>query len=612
MEIVTQLEKIAKDKRQSQIEMAELIGKLIEEKGIGFIEAGTGTGKSFAYLLPAILSGKRVVISTAKKALQTQLVVKDIPFLLSKITDLPKKPTYAQLKGKGNYGCLLNTYQALESNSKLRVFSAWLETSVDADLALFPHPMPFMEDVVVTECTWKHCSHLNKCAYIKNKTAAREADVLVINHSLLAYDFALGQNSLLGPYDILIIDEAHQVSEFFRDALSCILSMDFFKIKSDIEIPNMLSTLIESLFSGLKNKDGKVSNEKLRPVFKEIKEELEPFIEYLKSHGDFNENEEASTRPDITLLSKNLNNLLRQSKIILGEIDGKFVTYYENEQLITAPLNIGGFIGPILKNIPTVVLTSATLATNKNFTFISRDLGLTEKEIKVQKILPSPFDLKNMARIYVTRNTPDPSQIKGELYYDRMSKAMLELIYASNGGAFILCTSKNDMYSYYERFKLALNDKVLIQGYKLEPQVEKFKSEPNLVLIGVKSLWEGVDVPGLGLRLVIIPKLPFPTPNDVVLNEKKAEYIEYLEEAGVENASLKAWSAFDLQKATIDLKQGFGRLIRSNRDAGVVAILDCRVVVKSYGTNLLNELNTPVSYSLESMKGLLKGLSGKV
>lgn len=602
---------LVKSKRPSQIEMAEDVEKIINEQGIAFIEAGTGTGKSFAYLVPAIMSGKRIVISTAKKALQTQLVIKDIPYLLSKLP-LPKKVLYTQLKGKNNYGCLLNATNYAESSPRAKPFLEWLKESKDADIGTYEYPISFIDEIKVTECSWKNCPHMSKCGYLKNKTLAKDADILVVNHSLLAYDLV---SPILGEYDVLIIDEAHQAPEFFRNALSFKLGSDFYEMNCKlkvVDIPSIFESIIHGIFTIINGKEGKIRHDKLHASFKTLKQECETFIEYLRSGNNFSEFEFEAKDPRLGLISKNFYDLLKQCKVILGETEGKWVSYFENEELTTAPLSIGGLIGPILKNKHSVIFTSATLATNKSFNFISRDLGLKDEDIKIKKILPSPFDYKNRTRLYVTTEGPDPSQLKGEAYHDKTIALIQRLIVESNGGAFILCTSKTDMYAFYERLRLAATHEILMQGTKLEPQVEKFKKNPKAVLIGVKSLWEGVDVPGLGLRLVIIPKLPFPTPSDVILTEKKVEFQDYLEEAGHENPSLKAWETFDLQQAIIDLKQGVGRLMRSETDAGVIAILDPRIITKRYGNKMISELNIPISKEFNKVKLLLEVLRGKI
>lgn len=631
---------IAKVIRPSQIEMAERVENIFANKGVAFIEAGTGTGKSFAYLIPAILSGQRIVISTAKKTLQTQIFQKDLPFLTSKVKFENTVSPYSLLKGKSNYACKLRFAEFMESEARyqfqehqINAFSSWLEDSNFADFALYGEPVEFESMVRVTECVKTHCPYLDSCKYRENKKQAGKAKILVVNHALLACDLARGVGQVLGPYDALVIDEAHQAPKYFREAFSHRLQTRQPDILakmldgSGIEITSTLRAVYAEIFKNLPSEGEFTLDTKSERLFTALKDEYEKLKRRFQEAGLLAEDNDgiiyedreekaenadpgsARKRSKYVSASSLVNNLIKMTSIILGEeqtgITTDYISYVESRKedpdLITTPIEVGELVAPALVHIGKVVVTSATLATSDNFNYASRQFGIGSSIIKEKAILPSTFDYKNKSALYLSSTAPDPSLPKSE-YIPKMAAEIDELLVASRGGAFVLCASNEDMNGFYEF--LSMRDRseytMLRQTGNVDQMLSWFKDTPNSVLIGVKTLWEGIDVPGLGLRLVIIPRIPFPNRNDVVLGKQKQIHVDNLIEQGMNDraADIQAWSDLDLQEAIMDLKQGAGRLIRAETDKGIVACLDKRMSgnTKKYSGKLRTSLPQPPTY----------------
>lgn len=655
---------IARVVRPGQVAMTKLVEEILtsEKGGIAFLEAGTGTGKSFAYSIPSILSGKRVVISTAKKALQNQLVEKDLPFLTGKI----QPASFSLLKGKNNYGCSLRFDELRETDAYKRLpifeqnaFADWMKDSKFNDLSEFTPPFSLESLVRVSECVRKSCPHAETvCGYVKARDTAMNSQIVVVNHALLAYDLSVGGGKILGPYDALVIDEGHQAPKYFREAFSLKLHHKHPEaIKrlfdgTEFETHELLDRIYNAIFTNVAPRSEKLSlNDALRHAFEDLYTELDKTYRKLKAKGLLDEDEgqqdsasvvaaaRAKLKSGATLIDKSRKlaqivlgtNVVRdeEGQIIEGD-ETDYLCYVEKRgrgevpEIVVTPVEVGPLIAPSLIGVGRVIVTSATLATPSGMDYMAREYGLSPSQISVKQVLPSPFDYKSRSTAYISATAPDPSG-RGDDYYTSMSSEIHELLVASKGGAFVLCASYDDMNKLSDGCREILRGQpkgasapylVGIQVGAPEPLLDWFKNTPRAVLFAVKTFWEGVDLPGLGLRLVVIPRLPFPNAGDVVLQARKKLMIERLVDgAGYEEkrASMTSWDAFDFQEAMMDLKQGAGRLIRSETDMGVVALLDKRAYAntKGYSGKVRGSLPMPFTYEKEKVLPFLEKLSIK-
>lgn len=633
--------------RPGQLQMAEEVQAVFEEGGIAFLEAGTGTGKSLAYGLPAMLSDKRVVISTGKKALQAQLIDKDLPHLARVV----RARRFVLLKGKANYACALRWDELKEdpgrniSELDEAKFSEWLEESGgDLETATFA----WAPRVKVAECVWKHCPHADACGYRQTKLAANTAEIVVVNHALLAQDLAVGGGKIFGPYDVLIIDEGHAAPKFFRDAFSLTLHPRqpeaILRLIGGTEIGDELkeglSQIYQQLFQQLPSRGTSFEVKSvLAACFTQLYVKTRDALTALSASG-VTEGEDEFLAPSGSLLAREraklksaagmLQRVNKLCEIVLEiprlnglDKDTAYVQYLERRdegevQVIVTPIEIGPIVAPVLQGLGSVVVTSATLSTANGMNYMANEFGFEAKQLRAARVLPSPFNYAQNSALYVSATSPDPS-VRGEDYYRKMIPEIHELLTASRGGAFVLCASTDDMNAFFNGIWRAYEDR----NYRMAKQgnaspdavIKWFKADPTSVLVALKTYWEGIDIPGGCLRLVVIPRLPFPNRADVVLNARKQAYIERLmakdDELEEDRASIRAWDAFDFQEAIMDLKQGAGRLIRSAEDTGIVAILDKRAYgrTKGYSAKVRAALPHPSTSDKAGILDILEGFA---
>lgn len=648
---------IAKTVRPGQVLMAGVVEKVLEDKGFAMIEAGTGTGKSFGYLVPAILSGKRVVVSTAKKGLQKQLRDNDLPFLLSKL----KAPAaFASIKGKNNYVCRLRLADFSDGDASARFsaadviqFRSWVGDSGFGELDDYSKDIDFAHLVRVSECVGSKCDFAGECGYRAAKLKASTAKIVVVNHALLAFDLAMGGGKLFGAYDALIVDEAHQASKFFREAHTCRVHNKqpdaIRKLLSDtgLNVPETLEANVVRFLGKLPEKGRVHKNnaavEAALDIYRDLLRLKQQFIlegvwsetvEMKEEEGNGGrEAREVSRLRAATALTQRM---LKACEVCVAKLDTRFdasggevltpqdyVTYVEtrigrgevHKEFVASPIEIGPMVAPALKRIGTAIFTSATLSTGGTFDYMMREFGLRDSEVEHKHVLPQPFNYKTHSCLFISSATTAYTRDAREQYWQSCANVMHDLFTASKGGAFVLCASYEDMTAFYDRLMVFRSPfyKMRTQSGNADALIAWFKSEPNGVAIGVKSIWEGVDIPGLGLRLVVIPRLPFPNPDDPVFTARKAKYIANTVAKGTEQrvAELNAWHHYDLQEAIIDFKQGAGRLVRRETDKGVVAVLDSRLFGnnKKYAGLVRNSIPHPPTYDIESTKTLLSVLS---
>jgi ATP-dependent DNA helicase DinG len=627
--------------RPAQIAMAGHVQDVIENGGIAVIQAGTGTGKSFAYLTPAIEAGKRIVVATAKKNLQSQLFFKDLPHLAK----IVKKVPFASLKGKNNYACTLRFDESRTSSyldefdpGQVERFAGWLRESPSADMGDFGEALAFEYHVRVGECLRNACPHHEDCGYLKTREAAKEAQILVVNHALLAHDLRLGGGKILGPYEVLILDEAHQAPKFFEAAFS----HEFYERQAEhierafqhhweIRVPSDLRACYRALFRTLeRGGPGRfqlnASNER---ALVDLAGVYEGVLAQCKKHGLVPDasaegvapsaEESARHKSKATAAVTELDGLVRGVRILLGSHDEdrtEFVGFTEQKdrgapmRLRVAPVEVGPLIAPALLHIGSVVITSATLQTGDGFGYYIRKFGLAPGQVRIQAALPSPFNYGARSTLWISPTIPLPAKDRSnkDAVLQQQAVEICELLFAMEGGAFVVCPSYSDMNALHDRvLDLArravgpdkpLPFKTLVQkGANVDGVIEEFKGGWHNVLFGVRAIAEGVDVPGLKLRLVIVTSLTFPHFEDVLNQAQKDLVRRRLIDAGEneKTAGLRAFDRVDVNVAGIELVQTAGRLIRTENDFGVLAVLDPRLHpgAKSYSNTLRRLLPHP-------------------
>lgn len=594
--------------REVQLTLADKIMHTIETDGTLIAEAGTGTGKTFAYLVPAILKNKKTIVSTGTKNLQEQLFYRDLPKVLE-IMDL--KPKIRLLKGRSNYLCHHRMYNALHSRIAhnpelavpLQLIEKWSHKTNVGDKAE-------LEKVAENDLIWRHvtstaenclgseCPSYTECLVMKARRKAMEADILVVNHHLLFADMALKQEGfgeLLPDAEVIILDEAHQVPEiasrFFSQSFSSYQCKDLLndttKEAGDVTgafaaISKHIDDVDQSLRDLYLQFSDIVESDTLNNLL-EKKANVE-HLQLLKESLD----ELAVILKPIAAQSKGLNsNFIRCEALIdfldelLGELKSDFIYWYENRNkffiIHKTPIDISD---PLTKfrneNKASWILTSATLAVNQSFIHYQKETGFFDSETL---LVDSPFDYENNAMIYVPREVPDANDFN---FNQQICEHVLPLIEQTKGGVFFLFTSHKALNNAARFFHDKLEKPLFVQGQGSRHQIlADFREAGDGVLLGAASFWEGVDVAGDNLSCVIIDKLPFAHPDNPVL---QARINRIVENGG------NSFFDYQLPKAIIALKQGVGRLIRSETDKGILVICDKRLMTKSYGRQFIHSL----------------------
>lgn len=611
--------------REPQRQMAQAVSEAIENKCELVVEAGTGTGKTYAYLAPALRSGKKVIISTGSKALQDQLYSRDLPTVARA---LKFKGQVALLKGRSNYLCLERMEQqsmvggelAVQAMSDLVHLRGWSSETVDGDISTCGG---VAEDSTIwplvtstnDNCLGSDCPLYKDCFVVKARRKAMDADVIVVNHHLFLADMVVKESGfaeLIPEADVMIFDEAHQVpdiaSQYFGQQLS---SKQLIDLAKDINIA--YRTEVRDVQQLQKSAD-------------RLAQSAQDFRLALGDPGYRGNLRDLLSNPNIQraliLLDDALELCYDVAKMSLGRsalLDAAFERaalyrgrlkrlkdvsqpgfsyWYECNSrhfvLALTPLSVSDRFREVMDERPASwIFTSATLAVNEHMTHFVDRLGV--KAAKTM-ILESPFDFASQALLCVPRNLPSPNQPGSA---KQMARMLLPLIEANKGRCFFLCTSHQMMRDLAEQFRAMLTLPVLLQGETSKGQLLKqFVAAGNALLVATSSFWEGVDVRGDVLSLVIIDKLPFTSPDDPLLK------------ARMEDCKLRGGDPFDevqLPDAVITLKQGVGRLIRDVDDRGVLVICDNRLVMRPYGAVFLNSLPpTPRTRDIQQAVEFLK------
>lgn len=609
--------------RPQQHEMALAVARTIEEKGVLLAEAGTGTGKTFAYLLPALLSGRKVIVSTGTKTLQDQLFHRDLPRLKAALK-IPVRT--ALLKGRQNYVCHYHLERNLahgrfttaEDAALLRLIARFAQHTVSGDKAECPEvPEDAFAWVFATSsrdnCLGQDCPHWQECFLMKARRAAQEAECVVVNHHLFFSDLVLrdeGVGGLLPEADLVVFDEAHQLPElaavFFGESLAstqCFELVRDARVEALVAAPDFrpLREAIDAFDKAVKDLRLSLPAETLRWPRQQALAQAAGFESALQTltasaatlrEALTSQQERSENLPRLAARAEALERLLTQ----WSEGEERFVHWVEavgtRFTLHRTPIEAGPAFSRLLAGGERAwVMTSATLAVAGSFAHFRRDLGLFDEELPVREgIWASPFDYRRQALLLVPQGMPEP----GSLQHLPEVEALAErLIRAAEGRAFVLCTSLKAMQRLGEGLRARLGAAeytVLVQGEgPRHALLERFRTTPRAVLVGSQSFWEGVDVAGEALSLVIIDKLPFAPPDDPVLAARMAR---------LEAQGESPFALLQLPRATIQLKQGAGRLIRSERDRGVLCICDPRMATRGYGKILWSSL-PPMARSRE-------------
>jgi ATP-dependent DNA helicase DinG len=624
--------------RPGQIQMAEAVLRAFEQKHHLIVEAGTGTGKTLAYLVPAIAaacgSGARVVISTGTKNLQEQLIDKDIPFLHDV---LPKPFRAAVMKGRNNYACLhrikgaesMPVLAGLEEIDQFDEVARWVretETGDRAELSTLPENLPFWRhiDARSDTCLGQKCPDFEPCFLTRMRLRAIDADIVVVNHHLFFADLALrngAYGAVLPDYAAVILDEAHQVedvaSEYFGaqvstyqidDLLSDVgyLKLDDSAVERELaRISARISRFSDAFWISFREGRGLEGRFSLAPRGSGPPRHEGPELKYVLDDEDkaspsnspvsdaYNALDNALNRLETTLdvlkdPPADAESIVRRARqlrfdlnfIVKGD-DKTFVYWIERRGrgvfLRASPIDVSGLLqDKLFEKVPTVVLTSATLSSAGNFNFIRERLGLDEAE---EMIAESIFDFENQAVLYLPPQMPDP---RSPQWASAAAAEVVKIVNATEGRAFVLSTSLSGMNDLYDRVAPELDYPCFVQGSASKSALLKtFRTTPNAVLFATSSFWQGVDVRGEQLSCVIIDKLPFAVPSDPIVAARQ----RHIEEQGG-----SSFYEYSVPQAIISLKQGLGRLIRSTTDRGVLAVLDPRLRTKAYGQTFLQSL----------------------
>jgi ATP-dependent DNA helicase DinG len=590
--------------RESQQQMAARIEQAIADKEILIAESGTGTGKTLAYLVPAMLSGKKVLVSTGTRHLQDQLYKHDLP-LVRRALEVPV--TMSLLKGRSNYLCRQRLEQVEFDQSgyqtfpkvDLAVISKWSLTTLHGDIAEVsgvPEQSRVWSEVTSTadNCIGSKCQYYDDCFINSARKDAMEADILVVNHHLFLADIALkeeGFGQLLPKVDVVIFDEAHQVpdtaSMYFSTGVSQRQMLDLCR-------DTRLADVVEK--SGISGLDNRV--DELERLAKECRLAMGASVSkgswsQLEARPEFNDSLQAlklGLQQALEVLElasakgDQLENCCQRTQLIIDRLGSlgangsdaseEFIRWYETSktgfQLHSTPLHIADkFRELICEQDRAIIFTSATLAVSGSFSHYQKQLGL---ENAATGVWPGPFDYAQQALFYLPEGLPEPNDSKHTRAVVELAEKLIKI---SQGRAFLLFTSFRALNEAAEMLKGRLDYPMLVQGEAPRHELlQRFRQEGDAVLLGTGSFWEGVDVKGDALSMVIIDKLPFAAPDDPVLQARSR---------AVKSAGLNPFMTLQLPQAVVSLRQGAGRLIRSVDDYGVFILCDNRLVSKSYG-----------------------------
>ncbi|HTI39827.1 MAG TPA: ATP-dependent DNA helicase [Vicinamibacterales bacterium] len=622
------------ESRPAQRQMAAAVADTISSGGVLLAEAGTGTGKTLAYLVPAILSRQRVLVSTGTKNLQEQIYFKDLP-LLRETLDVKFSATY--MKGRNNYLCLHrfdairegHAFRTVDEKFALDTIEEWAhetQTGDRAEMEDLPEDLSFWPDIAATaeNCIGKDCPRFDDCFVTKMRQRAAEADVVIVNHHLLCADAAVRQNAngeVIPACRYAIVDEAHQLedvaTQYFGIALSTYRVEDFVgdaeravrakqipdpskadAFQTDAERVRIAARTFFATLQMLRFDAGpsSVNDNRVRVRRRHLQaadeetaalaaalEALEATIVLTKDIPE-----------DVLALGRRAAELRKDLTFLTAADDAAYVYFLEIRGrsgvfLRASPIDVSDIIRELLlERMHATVLTSATLSVDASFDYVRGRLGIDDaSEIR----LPSEFDFSTQTILYLPRRMPDP---RSPAFVEAAAAEVIEILKRTRGRAFVLFTSYANLRRVHQLASIQLEYPVLLQGSAPRSALlREFKATPNAVLFATSSFWQGVDVVGEALSCVIIDKLPFASPGDPVT----AARIEAINAAGG-----NAFADYQIPLAILVLLQGLGRLIRHRQDRGVLAVLDPRLRTMGYGRRFLQSLPpAPITHDVNAL-----------
>jgi ATP-dependent DNA helicase DinG len=654
------------EERAAQLAMADSVeAALLEERPL-FVEAGTGTGKTLAYLVPALLSGKKIVVSTATRALQEQIFVKDLPLVEATLKAHGVSFRATMMKGLTNYLCKRRFFELgagknLDLNlglgwgdpraAEIHEWSKTTKRGDRAELATLPEDASAWLDVQSSSETriGSPCRFFDECFVTAMRREAEAAQLIVVNHHLFFADLALRTGkrgdyaSAIPNYDAVIFDEAHQVediaTDFFgvrlsvariealaRDAEKALAADRGGSVSARAPVFELAVTAARAFFQGLEGRrasDSRRGGGDARRILapedwteeaREAAAKLDVALEALALEADsVSKGREASAhvarrareaRADLRQVAEGM----RRGRDDDDEDEVKPPTrvswIHSGSRTVSvgsSPVDLGDVLREALfDRIPVVICTSATLATAAGGApschFVKARLGAPPETDEL--VLASPFDFASRAVLYLPRDLPEPSDPR---FDEAAAERIRELVKVTGGGAFVLCTSTRAMKRIHESLRGRFEPPLLMQGdAPKQALLDRFRQAGDAVLVATMSFWEGVDVPGRALRLVILDKIPFAVPTDPIVLARCA---------ALDRSGGNSFAEYSVPSAAITLKQGMGRLLRSETDAGIVAILDRRLTTRGYGKRLLASLPPARrAGSLEEVREFWEGL----
>jgi ATP-dependent DNA helicase DinG len=610
--------------RPGQLEMAKAVERALAERRHLIVEAGTGTGKTLAYLLPALRTGQRVIVSTGTKALQDQLYFRDVPFLETLIGDL----RVCYMKGRANYLCrhklvalqhqpILSGLEEIDQFQQIADWERTTETGDRAELSGMPESSPLWAklDARSEACLGSTCPDYNRCFITEMRRKALESDIIIVNHHLFFADLSVKQQAagapdagILPEAAAVVFDEAHEL----EDVASSYFGLSVSNIRFE-ELARDTDALLR----------GKEGADKLPAATQQLRDRARMFFAGLPMSGDgrqpFAAREEfletsgdlyLAVRTTLKLMESEMGRLkdideatglkkrvarLRTELEFLLESNSSNMVYWMERRIHTGagrnasrttflqatPIDVSELLREqVFDTIPTVILTSATLTVQGGFEHMRRRLGLGNTGQGARElVVPSHFQYGKQALLYLPPHMPDP---RDPAFPEAAARCIQRVLELSRGRAFCLFTSYSQMRLLYERLLPVLDFPILLHGTApRKALLEEFRSTPNAVLFGTASFWQGVDVQGEALSCVIIDRLPFAVPSDPVVQAR----MKAIEESGG-----KPFFDYQVPAAVLTLKQGFGRLIRSLEDRGVLVLLDPRIRTQRYGQTFLQSL----------------------
>ena len=595
------------EERAAQARLAQAVGQVLTEGGVLLAEAGTGTGKTLAYLLPAVELGRSVVVSTGTKNLQVQLLNKDIPLLARA---LGRDLSVAVMKGRGNYLCLLRyksfgqagSFRRFDEIPLFRAVEDWAprtETGDRGEVEDLPDGADFWREISAASenCIGQACPDFEPCWVTQMRQRALEADLVVVNHHLLCADLAVkdtSYGSVIPAYDTVILDEAHLLedvaTQYFGIQVSSHRVEDLCRdVERELKAAGLDAREVHAELDGLRHRSesffktvaqGRGHRLKAGWMPPRVAEQAAAMRE--RFEGLRTAVLAIPERSDaLSALAGRAQGLAQDLAFVLGAEDEGHVCFVETRGrgvfLRATPIDVSARLKELLFDpVRAAVLTSATMAVDGGFAYLKSRLGLEPTE---ELRLPSPFAFEEQAILYVPRGMPEPS---APSFVDRAADEVARILAVSRGRAFVLFTSYANMNAVAERIASRVEYPLLMQGEAPKPVLlETFRRTPGAVLLATASFWQGVDVAGEQLSCVIIDKLPFASPADPVVQAR----IER-----IRNRGGNPFQEYQVPVAILMLKQGLGRLIRASTDRGILACLDSRLVERPYGRRFLESL----------------------